>query len=260
MVDAETLRKAQLRMVDILVEIDKICVKHDINYWLNYGTLIGAVRHNGFIPWDDDCDICMMREDYERFAEIAPKELPDNLIFQSMETDPNYPKQMTKIRMKNTKLIEHNESDKEKYHQGIFVDVFIWDYHTSVLKSISAIDVLKKRKRKQYKKGSLQRLMFDIAILVPYGFYSLVKKFMRLIAPIHRKNKKLPYIGMEMRLADETFVEHNIVFPLRRDVEFEGHNFYVPNNYDYVLRKHYDDYMILPKEEDRHWHARHIEI
>ena len=70
MVDQETLRKAQLKMVEILLVIDKICTKHGIKWWLHYGTALGAARHSGFIPWDDDCDIAMMREDYEKFVDI----------------------------------------------------------------------------------------------------------------------------------------------------------------------------------------------
>ena len=114
MVDAETLRKAQLKMVDILVAIDDICKKHDIEYFLAYGTLLGAVRHKGFIPWDDDCDICMMRADYEKFVQIAKRELPKNLFLQNSDTDPNFPRTMTKVRMKNTKLVEFDESENEK--------------------------------------------------------------------------------------------------------------------------------------------------
>ena len=76
------LRKMQIRILEIMVEIDKLCRKHDIKYWLDGGTLLGAVRHGGFIPWDDDLDICMMQEDYEKFIEIAPKELPEHLLLQ----------------------------------------------------------------------------------------------------------------------------------------------------------------------------------
>ena len=113
MVDQETLRNAQLKMVEILEAIDNICQKHDIKYWLCYGTLLGAVRHKGFIPWDDDCDICMMREDYEKFSKYA-NELPSNLFLQTNETDSNYSKKIIKIRMNNTKLVESDESENEK--------------------------------------------------------------------------------------------------------------------------------------------------
>ena len=75
--DGSLLRRQQLRMLDILVEVDRICKKHHIEYWLSSGTLIGALRHNGFIPWDDDLDIEMMRKDYLRLLEVLPKELPD---------------------------------------------------------------------------------------------------------------------------------------------------------------------------------------
>ena len=75
--DGTTLRKMQLRILDILVEIDRICRKHDIKYWIDFGSLLGAVRHGGFIPWDDDIDVAMPSEDYQRFLEIAPKELVD---------------------------------------------------------------------------------------------------------------------------------------------------------------------------------------
>ena len=85
MVDEKELRKAQLKMVEILEAIDDICKRHDIKWWLCYGTMLGAVRHNGFIPWDDDCDIAMMREDYERFMKVAQKELPSNLHLQNLQ-------------------------------------------------------------------------------------------------------------------------------------------------------------------------------
>ena len=88
--EGSLLRRQQMRMLEILVEIDKICKKHDIRYWLSSGTLIGAMRHNGFIPWDDDLDIEMMRSDYVRLMEVLPSELPDWLALQNDETDPNY--------------------------------------------------------------------------------------------------------------------------------------------------------------------------
>ena len=88
--EGSVLRQHQLRMLELLKVIDCICKKHDIPYWLSSGTLIGAARHKGFIPWDDDLDIEMMREDYLRLIKILPEELPDNLALQTHETDPNY--------------------------------------------------------------------------------------------------------------------------------------------------------------------------
>ena len=81
------LRRAQLKQLSILEEIDRICRKHSIRYWLDGGSLLGAVRHGGFIPWDDDIDIAMPLEDMQRFVEIAPKELREGLRLQTPETE-----------------------------------------------------------------------------------------------------------------------------------------------------------------------------
>ena len=85
--EGSTLRKAQLRMLEMLIEIDKICRKHTIPYWIEFGTLLGAVRHKGFIPWDDDADICVMEKDYKYLREILIRELPSKYAFQDTTTD-----------------------------------------------------------------------------------------------------------------------------------------------------------------------------
>lgn len=82
---------AQKVMLKILVEIHRICVENDITYWLEAGTLLGAIRHKGFIPWDDDCDVSMPRKDYERFLQIAQEKLPETMFLQTKETDKEYP-------------------------------------------------------------------------------------------------------------------------------------------------------------------------
>ena len=82
------LRVCQLKQLDILEEIDRLCRRHSISYWLDGGTLLGAVRHGGFIPWDDDIDIAMRREDMERFAAEAAGELPPDLFLQTRATAP----------------------------------------------------------------------------------------------------------------------------------------------------------------------------
>ena len=86
------LKKMQKTLLFMMKRVHEVCVKHNIKYWLDYGSLLGAIRHNGFIPWDDDLDIGMMREDYKRFCQIAPAELGDDFFIQTirMSLKPKY--------------------------------------------------------------------------------------------------------------------------------------------------------------------------
>ena len=88
--EGSLLRRQQHRMLEMVVELDRVCRKHNIPYFLYGGTLLGAVRHNGFIPWDDDLDVGLLREDYLRLLKVLPEELPSHIVLQSNDTDPNY--------------------------------------------------------------------------------------------------------------------------------------------------------------------------
>ena len=122
--DGSTLRRQQLRMLELLDAVDTICKKHQIPYWLSSGTLIGAARHKGFIPWDDDLDIEMLRSDYLRLIKILPKELPDNFVLQTNDTDPNFISIYGKIRDKKSYLEETNSYDRIFKEKGIYIDIF----------------------------------------------------------------------------------------------------------------------------------------
>ena len=122
--DGSLLRRQQLRMLELLEVIDVICRKHQIPYWLSSGTLIGAARHKGFIPWDDDLDIEMLRSDYLRLLKVLPQELPDNLALQTNETDPNYIFIYGKLRDKDSHLEETNSYDRIFHYTGIYIDIF----------------------------------------------------------------------------------------------------------------------------------------
>ena len=263
MVDTKILRKAQLKMVDILLEFDRICKKYDIEYWISYGTLLGAVRHKGFIPWDDDCDICMMRNDYNKFMEIASKELPDNLIIQNHKIDPYYPGNMTKIRMKNTKFVEYDESENERYHQGIFIDIFIFDYYPSYVANIlNCMNIINrfKTKRTEYPKGSVMRIGIQVLSLIPYALYTTIAKVLNYTSIPFKSNSDYKYIGLEVNCSDRKYYDKSLVFPLKRQVYFEGYVFNTPYNHEEILRKMYGDYMVLPKPNNRRGHARYIEL
>lgn len=111
--------------LDILWQIIKICEKHNIKYFAIGGTLLGTVRHKGYIPWDDDLDIAMYREDYDRFCEIAPKELVEPYFFQTEATDPGYLLRHAKVRnSRTTGILTVQKEKKYSFNQGIFVDIF----------------------------------------------------------------------------------------------------------------------------------------
>lgn len=108
-------------ILQILLTVDKVCQKYGIRYYCWAGTMLGAVRHKGFIPWDDDMDICMPRPDYDRFVEHASEWLPTPLEVLSIETSTTYPGSFAKIVDSSTTLIERGHSD---YVAGIYIDVF----------------------------------------------------------------------------------------------------------------------------------------
>jgi len=262
MVDEKTLRRAQLKMVEILTAIDDICTRHNIDYWLTAGTLLGAVRHNGFIPWDDDCDIIMFRKDYDRFMEIAQKELPKNLLLQNKDLNPNYPKKMTKVHMKGTKLVEAKESMNEKFHQGIWVDVFILDYYPDYAKYITrALQIVPKlhSKKKKSPKGSLKYLGYGALSGALYLLHGPLRYFFYWVSKFYQRNENLKLIGLQAEVFDDVFMTMEDLYPINRNIIFEGKFFPIQNQYRKWLEEKYGDYMTIPPVEERRIHAKYIE-
>ena len=124
--DGSPLRRQQLVMLEMVTVLDKICKKHDIPYFLYGGTLLGAFRHNGFIPWDDDLDVAMMRQDYKRLMKVLPAELPAHIALQNNDTDKNYFLFITKLRDKRS-FLDEGGFDKVFKERGIFIDIFPLD-------------------------------------------------------------------------------------------------------------------------------------
>ena len=110
-----------------LLEVDRICRKHNIKYFLGGGTLLGAIRHKGFIPWDDDSDIMMLREDYDKFCKIAASELPANMSFQSNKTDKSCFYEFAKLRVNGTAFATGFAKEHKTMHNGIAFDIFCHD-------------------------------------------------------------------------------------------------------------------------------------
>lgn len=249
------LRQAQLKMLAMLEVLDKICQKHNIEYWLDAGTLLGAVRHQGFIPWDDDMDIAMPRESFEKFLRLAPAELPDSIWLQTPHSDPGFYNMATplKIRDRNSRLIETHEKGNEPYVQGIFIDVFVYDgMPTNTIKRRFNKFIARKISRclctKYSNVGGGRHASFykKIGHLLPK---SLLEN--RINKMVERSNKKYKtHIGRGYHCKRSNFLAREDVFPLKR-AQFETAEFNIPHRAEYLLSLFYGDYQKLPPEGER---------
>lgn len=249
----EHRRAVQLKLLGILKEIDAICQRNHINYWLDGGTILGAVRHGGFIPWDDDVDIAMSIEDLPRFVEAAKRELPDSLYIQTPDTDPNMRMPIYKVRDRNSFLVENADDFTRAYGKGLYVDIFPMLPYPSCSKNFI------KRVTKGYCRAN--------AILSSQHYYSL-----RSVAEFFYFGLKRAWCKMLWNVAcclmnrGEFFsntlnnngygIMHRTesIFPVGR-IQFEDAQFNAPADPDAYLRDLYHDYMKLPPEDKRSGHA-----
>ena len=125
--EQEVLRKVRQTQLEIAREIRRVCQENDISCFLAHGTFLGAVRHGGFIPWDDDMDMGMLRSDYEKFCRIAPEKLKPEFCLQTWYTEPNYGLPFGKVMKRNTLYLE-NKKTRRLENNGIYVDIFPYDY------------------------------------------------------------------------------------------------------------------------------------
>lgn len=249
------LRQAQLKMFHMLQAVDAVCTKYGLDYWLDAGTLLGAVRHQGFIPWDDDMDIGMTRESYEAFLRIAPNELPKHIWLQTPETDRGYYNlgAPLKIRDRNSYYLEKHELGTEPYVQGIFIDVFVYDKLPSNPKLRHQNKLIAKK---------LLRILGTKYSKVPMGHYATLYRFIGSFIPktwlknflerIINNSKRLdtPFLGRGYQCKMTNLIHFNDVYPLKK-IRFESGEFNVFNKTDTFLREQYGDYMTLPPETYR---------
>ena len=254
----EKLRTLQLTQLEILRVIDAFCRKHDLKYSLYAGTLLGAVRHQGFIPWDDDLDICMPRADYERFVELWPKEGLKGYILQNKEIAPRFSQSFSKIRKDHTTHLQ-KEDIPGAYHTGIFVDVFPIDripepgFAAYWYKWNCMCYQLYTREFVPGKSNGLVRLVsFVLLKLVPEKKRpAMRKKLLRRITQYHDQHQL-------NTAAIETLASLRIRYPSDMldsyvEMPFEGQNFMCFADWDEHLRCKFGDYMRLPPESERVW-------
>jgi len=256
-----TLRQAQLVMLRILKVVDFICRKHRISYWMCFGTLLGAVRHKGFIPWDDDLDIAMMREDYEHFIRVAKEELPKDMFLQTRENEKEYDYLPVPCKIRDTKSLTFSPYlNKQKYHKGIAIDVFPFDRFNRF-----GFEHKKDFFLKNYNKVISKCFDADMGInpTVLKAFVSrfkpvfrwLLLHYQRMVSPVIEKNKQIPdkecFAGHGFNTPWIRKMTMDEIFPLR-EIIFEDQLFYAPGNTDAYLKHIYGNtYMTPPPKEQQ---------
>lgn len=253
---ADNLRACQLKQLSILKEVDRICRKHKLSYWLDGGTLLGAMRHGGFIPWDDDIDIGMTLEDMQAFMKVAPSELPDTLFLQTPESDPTSKEPIVKIRDLNSIYIEAGDTFSVEYQKGLYVDIFPFiDYPTvprpwakKLCKGISvSYSIL--HAQHYYSLRSFAEFFY-------FGMkYALFKGIWAMLCLVRPKGTYLSNILINNGYG--IMHRKDSVFPLST-ITFEGKDFPAPGNVDAYLKDLYKNYMDIPPKEKQIVHACYI--
>ncbi|MBK2403285.1 LicD family protein [Erysipelothrix rhusiopathiae] len=270
------MNELQREDYNILVWVKAFCEREKINYFLYAGTLLGAIRHQGFIPWDDDVDIAMEREDFERFDTLMAKELDHNspYRYQSRIKDKYLAIEYSKVRSDVLKIKE-TVSKTQKGYEGAWVDIFPMDRvpddetlrreqfeqvnkYTRLLRIFLLVQETENDKGvKLIVKKTMQFLnekLYKINVFIPI----LMKK--RYKAMTKYKDVDTTYIGDLSYLYFENYDQFNATLIDRKYIEnpvevlFEDEMFKVPTDSDAVLTRAFGDYMTLPKEEDRKIH------
>lgn len=257
-------RKLQLIQLDMLVHIDSICRAHNIPYYLIGGTLIGAVRHQGFIPWDDDIDIAMHREDYEQFLKICETAVDREKYFlQTADTDARYRLIYARLRREGTLYVREGYEHIDMHH-GIFIDIFPLDKtpttkfwrpvfkliiqfsKTALWSPVGAVSETDRIKRYYYKMLSL---------LPKCAMLTVIKVATGLCSEDVHESLGSPMYGklqLETATSSEVHSLRKMRYHATIELLFEGHMFLAPVNYHDILTLRYQgDYMELPPLEQR---------
>ena len=232
-----TIRDLQAEILQIMDEIHRICVKHDISYGLIAGSALGIFNYKGFIPWDDDIDVCVLRKDWAKFIEVLKVELDPKFYFQCFETDKNYNVLIPsmKIRKHNTKVVEVNYLLRNKCAsgEGIYVDLVVFD------------DVSPSRWVDELYRLPIRLMMPFMVILDNLGINPLLmKKAVVLISEIYAKrNTNSPYIFQQIAIPWEIPFKNPLfrkedVLPFKL-YEFEGRHYYSYRNIEKTLIERY---------------------
>lgn len=246
--EGSELRKAQLRMLEILRFLDQTCRQHNLTYWLEGGTLLGAMRHGGFIPWDDDVDVCMPREDAKKLKKILGDNPNSNFILQSNDNDPHYNNcAWYTLRDLKSEYIQDSDLHNRMKYRGLQVDIFIME---------SGIPKYLKRLARYFNLifvfgpyAGNKKLKF-LRPFVDMNFKTLEKFISPLLRLFKTKESALTY-GLGNPFTQ--YFPSESIYPTKR-ICFEGETFNSPANPEKYLEIEYGDWNQLPSPVDIQTH------
>ncbi len=260
-----TKQEARKIMFDVLCTIDEICKENDIRYSLSGGTLLGAIRHKGFIPWDDDIDIMIPRPDYDKLIKIFNQKAQEknaHLCIKCCENDEKYSYTFAKIINTDTLLIEDNIKNGEI---GVYVDVFPVDGLGDDLKQAKKLadkaffsrTVFRLKEAKKFVKSTTFVRSVKKWLMYVYSKFCSRKKAYAKIDKLCRKNEfdKSKYVGVIVFGYGQREIVPSSVYEKFVKVEFEGREFDACVGYDDYLKSLYKNYMELPPVEKRTQHS-----
>ena len=272
--DPQVLHRVHLLLTRMLAELDRVCRQLGVSYAVYGGTAIGAVRHKGFIPWDDDVDVMMTRDDYERFLAEAPSLLGEELRVDNTRTMRDYPFMFSKLVLKDTLLIPEFAKDST-YRMPISLDILPVD---NAPDSPSAFRAMSRRTwlwgRLLFLRGTPRPYLIGITGARRAAIYSVtttVHWIMRCLgitprllqsrwekaARIYEHVETKRMADFSMRDPENWALTREELFPVQ-EVPFEDITVMLPHEYDTLLRRGYGDYMELPPEDQRRNHKPHI--
>lgn len=269
----EQLKKLQEILVEIMNDIDCVCTKHNLTYNLGGGSCLGAIRHNGFIPWDDDMDINMPREDYERFCEIFQKELGDKYWLHTPEKTKDYGLAFARVRKKGT-VFRSREDISNNEEIGVYLDIFIIEntYDVSIMRYIHGFLSLvtgfllscrnfynnKKFYMNMVENNKKTKKVFLFKIIVGFIFSWLSVDTMTHIwnnANKMCKNSNSKYVTVPVgrnHFFGELYEREKFCKTIKH--KFEKYEFQICEDYEGYLKHMYGDYMKIPKKEEQEQH------
>lgn len=237
--EGTTLRLAQIRMLEMLKYLDGICRTHNLTYWLDSGTLLGAIRHEGFIPWDDDVDICMPHNDAEKLKQIMLKEHNNKLILQCNEIDKGFFCPWYILRDLKSEYVINNKMHNHLLYRGLQIDIFLAEDRTN-----NALWSFSRFIQRCIDKPLNKITNLQIAIFFSYPLYLLMHN---ILIPLSRSiSKEKTYFKMPYGSMWKYKLQKQHIFPIIRH-NFEGIELCVPNDFDAYLTTEFGDWQEVPE-------------